>query len=424
MADHLPTLKSRVVLASALVSAFVGLLAASGAVVIVREQQQRQSDRRLLEAGQLFFRELGSGDASVLRELADENDELRALGMRLAFFDGARCVAGDPALGAVVGCRSVGEVRACAFESGPRRVVVSALDVKLPAGWWWLAIALASVLSAAAGAGASYFVAGWALESLLMLERRVTSASGSGALELGARASTAEVEALRAALEALVTQLAEALERSRVFASSAAHELRTPLSTMSAELELLAAAAPAAEREAATRVLRTLRRLTLLVDRLLTLARGEMGPPRPFETIALEDIVRETVAARDEFERARVAIKVEDAGMIHGDESLLGAIVDNLVENSLKFSGGEVGVCVSATSTQVTLSVSDGGPGIPPDALPALLKPFARGDTTVGGHGLGLAIITRAVELHRGALAVAGSTIQVTFPRWRAPPSA
>ena len=154
------------------------------------------------------------------------------------------------------------------------------------------------------------------------------------------------------------------------------------------------------------------------MDRLLELARGDLGPQRPFETIALEDVVRETMAARDEAERSRVAVTIEDAGMIRGDEALLGAIVDNLVDNSLKFTSAAVQVKLTATPQLIILSVSDGGPGVPADQVPALLKPFARGETSVRGHGLGLAIVNRAVELHQAQLAFEGSTTRVSFPRW------
>lgn len=401
---------------SAGVAALVGLLAASSAVALVRQQQQRSAERRLLEAGQLFAAELAQTDEGAREQVDDENQELQTLGMRLALFEGARCLGGDASLGGVRGCVSAGTSRACALELGPRRVVVAGPEVELPGAWWLVSILLASILSAGVGAVVSLGVGRWALRSLLTLQQQVASASIDGELELGPRAPTAEVEALRAALESLVSRLREALERSRVFASSAAHELRTPLSTMSAELELLAHSAPPAERDAASRVLRTLKRLTLLVDRLLALARGDLGPQRPFETLALEDVVRETVAARSAPERERVGLSIEDPGMIRGDEPLIGAIVDNLVDNSLKFSSGQVTVQITAMEGNVTLSVTDTGPGV--SALPSLLEPFVRGDTNVNGHGLGLAIVSRAVELHHAAMTFEGSTVRVRFPRW------
>ena len=424
MAERLPSLRSRVVWSSAAVSALVGLLAAGSAVAIVRRQQQRSAERRLLEAGQLFARELAEGDDQVVHQVDDENEELKPLGMRLALFQGTRHLGGDPSLGSVTGCVHHHESLACALDLGARRVVVAGPAAELPEIWWLVSILLAAALAAVVGAVVSLGVGTWALRSLLTLEERVSSASIDGELLLGARAPTAEVESLRSALEALVNRLREALERSRVFASSAAHELRTPLSTMSAELELLAASAPPAEREAAARILRTLKRLTLLVDRLLALARGDLGPQRPFETLALEDVVRETVGARSGPERARIAITVEDAGMIRGDETLVGTVVDNLVDNSLKFSGGAVDVKVSANASVVTLAITDTGPGVSKDQLPALLKPFVRGETTVSGHGLGLAIVNRAVELHQGAMIFEGSTVRVTFPRWLPLPGA
>lgn len=418
MAEPLPSLRTRVVLSTAAVSAFVGLLAASGAVAIVRQQQHRSAERRLVEAGQLFSRELEDGEQTVRTQVDDENEELKALGMRLALFQGTRCLGGDPALASITGCVSDGQSRACEVALGARRVVVAGPEVEFPFTWWWLSVALATALSAVVGAVVSRSVGTWALRSLLTLEQHVSSASLTGPLELGERATTAEVESLRAALAALVTRLSEALGRSQVFASSAAHELRTPLSTMSAELELLSAQAPLAEKEAAARVLRTLKRLSLLVDRLLALAQGELGPQRPFETVALEDVVRETVAGRAREEVARISVAVEDEGMIRGDEALLGAIVDNLIDNALKYSAGEVKVQVGASGSSVMLTVSDSGPGISVDQLQALLAPFARGNTGVRGHGLGLSIVSRAVELHGGSLSFEGATVRVTFPGW------
>ena len=416
MVERLPSLRARVVWSSTGVAALVGLLAASSAVALVRHQQQLTAERRLLEAGELFAGELAEAEQRVRLQVDDENEELQPLGMRLALFEGARCLGGDPALGAVRGCVSLGSSRACALERGSRRVVVAGPEPESPGAWWLVSILLGSLLSAGVGALVSLGVGTWALRSLLTLQRQVSTASIDGELELGPRAPTAEVEALRAALESLVSRLKASLERSRVFASSAAHELRTPLSTISAELELMTHTAPTAEKEAAARAQRTLKRLTLLVDRLLALARGEHGPQRPFETVALEDVVRETVSARSASERERVGITIDDAGMIRGDEPLLGAIVDNLVDNSLKFSSGPVLVQVSAAGEDITLSVTDRGPGVA--ALPSLLEPFVRGDTSVGGHGLGLAIVNRAVELHHAALTFEGSTVRVRFPRW------
>lgn len=419
MAERLPTLKSRVALSSAAVAALVGLLAAGSALAIVRQQQRSASDQRLLELGQLFSRELEGGEDPA-RQVADENAELEALGLRIGLARDGQLVAGESALIDVAGCQHRGELRACAWTSGPWHIVVSGRDTSLPSAWWWLAGLFAAALSAAVGAAASFFVGGWALRSLLQLEERVRAASGEAPLQLGPAASTAEVEALRAALDGLVSRLAEALERSRVFASSAAHELRTPLATLSAELEVLAAGAPPREREAATRALRTLRRLSILVDRLLALARGDLGPPRPFETIALEDVVREVVAARDEGERARLTVSIEDPGMTRGDEVLLGAVIDNLVDNSLKYSRGAVTLRVGADESRVTVDVRDEGEGPSPQALPELLKPFERGASGVPGHGLGLAIVTRAVDLHHGTLRFDGATARVSLPRWQA----
>jgi hypothetical protein len=169
-----------VVLSSTAVAALVGLIAASGAVAIVWQQQRLAGDRRLLDSGQLFAGELNQTEGTVEQQVLDENVELAPLGMRLALFEGAGRLGGDPSLANVAGCVSAGAARSCAVELGARRVVVAGPAPELPTAWW-LSILLASILSAAIGAGVSLVVGTWALRSLLELEQRVSNGTELGA---------------------------------------------------------------------------------------------------------------------------------------------------------------------------------------------------------------------------------------------------
>ena len=164
-----------------------------------------------------------------------------------------------------------------------------------------------------------------------------------------------------------------------------------------------------------------IRRLTIQVDRLLSLARGDEGAAPLNETIALEDVAREAITNRSQLEVKRLSLAVEDPGMVRGDGPLLSAIADNLIDNALKFSGERpVRVRVAANDERVLFTVTDDGPGIAADRVAQLLQPFVRGQTAQLGHGLGLAIVHHAVERHGGTLEIAGATVTVSLPRWRA----
>ena len=144
------------------------------------------------------------------------------------------------------------------------------------------------------------------------------------------------------------------------------------------------------------------------------------------DAVAVEDVVRDCLAALAEPERARVTPRFDGSGMVRGDEAVLRIVVDNLVDNALKFSGaGNVEVVVSEEAGEVRLVVRDEGPGIDPADAERLFLPFARGEhAAVPGHGLGLSIVAHAVRLHGGDVRFmdrdAGSELRVTLPVWTA----
>lgn len=172
-------------------------------------------------------------------------------------------------------------------------------------------------------------------------------------------------------------------------------------------------------------------RMSVLVERLLMSATGSAAA-RVTEAVAMEDVVADVVAARPEAERARVTIAIEATGMVRGDEALLRIVVDNLVDNALKFAkSGSVGVRLVETPDEVRLTVHDEGPGIDPADADRLLLAFARGtNAAVAGHGLGLSIVAHAVRLHGGDVHFVkpqtgrGAELRVTLPAWTADPRA
>lgn len=218
-----------------------------------------------------------------------------------------------------------------------------------------------------------------------------------------------ELQPLLATVNALMTRVQHLLDAERTFSASVAHELRTPLAAARAQAQRLAVEAGTAEpdkvRDRALALVRQLDRLTQLATRLLQLARIDAGVALQREPLDLRQLARMII---EEFPQARQPgrLVVEADGItdteatVAGDLDALGMALRNLVDNALKHGGDGVHVVVRVRPGEI--SVIDDGPGAPQADLPALLQPFQRGVTPVGGSGLGLAMV-QAIARQSGA---------------------
>ncbi len=235
---------------------------------------------------------------------------------------------------------------------------------------------------------------------------------------------------------------ARRLEAMRVdFVANASHELRTPLASLLGFIETLQGPArndpPARERF--LDIMRgQAQRMTRLIDDLLSLSRIEMRAHlAPEAVVDLRSIVAQMVDTLSALARERgVDIKVElpgEALLVRGDRDELLRVVENLVENAVKYgeSGGRVDVALARTAGNlVEFSVRDYGPGIAAEHLPRLTERFYRVDVAQsrekGGTGLGLAIVKHIVNRHRGHLTIdskpgEGASFKVMLPGWPGP---
>ncbi|MDB4946054.1 MAG: putative two component system response sensor kinase rane-associated protein PhoR [Labilithrix sp.] len=431
------SLRARVAVATAVVAAVVGLVAAGVAFLVVERLELAAQDQRLVDAAEIMER-LVKARPDQATHIADvEAAEVAAVGLHLALFEEGRWRGGaDDVLppledGCTTRINAAGRWRTCALGPPSRRVVVSALSASQRSqGLAYAAVLATAIIAALVSALVSRALAGWALAPLTALGERLERIpeDAPADADLGAAGTTSEVEALRDTIRALLGRLGAAVDRSHRFAASAAHELRTPLATMMAELDLAAEDSPQVA-ESLARVRRTVGRLSVLVERLLMGATGSAAA-LVTEAVAMEDVVREVIASRPEAERARLVPTIEASGMVRGDEALLRIIVDNLVDNALKFARtGPIDILVAESSGEVHVVVRDEGPGIDPSDANRLLLPFTRGRpvgaAAVPGHGLGLSIVAHAVRLHGGEVRFAspregrrGAELLVTLPAW------
>jgi two-component system OmpR family sensor kinase len=212
------------------------------------------------------------------------------------------------------------------------------------------------------------------------------------------------------------------IERERQMVSDASHELRTPIAILSGQLELAATEGRSIEemREEVLAARRTATRLSTLTTNLLELAKIESGQANRATTFGV--LMRELAAAID---RARLLVSGRDVAVdfdVHGiddDEAgyplsaaAFGIAVDNLLTNAIMAvdAGGSVQVVAAQREHEVEVSVTDDGPGMPPDFIPLAFDRFTRPDgarqRSVGGSGLGLAIVHAIVTSAHGTAQV------------------
>jgi two-component system phosphate regulon sensor histidine kinase PhoR len=234
---------------------------------------------------------------------------------------------------------------------------------------------------------------------------------------------------------------ARRLEATRVdFVANASHELRTPLASILGFIETLRGAAKNDAQARAT-FLEIMegqaRRMARLIEDLLSLSKIEMSAHiPPSEDVDLTLLVRSVCDALSGLARDRsVALALDvskDPVIVTGDRDELVRVVENLVENAIKYgqSGGKVDIRLISTrepagAGAVLLSVRDFGPGIAEEHLPRLTERFYRADVNEsrvqGGTGLGLAIVKHIVTRHRGRLSIEsrrgeGATFTIALP--------
>jgi two-component system OmpR family sensor kinase len=220
-----------------------------------------------------------------------------------------------------------------------------------------------------------------------------------------------EVAPLANALNQLLGRLDALLAGQRRFLADAAHELNTPLAAIKLQAQL-ARRAQASERQAALDDLDAgIERAIHLTAQLLQLARLEPDARQPLRVpVQLDALVRQSVVAFS----AQAEQRHTDLGLLHtenvrlpGDPDALRVLIDNLIDNALRYTpvGGRVDVSLRIENQQAVLEVSDNGPGIAPSDRQRVLERFVRlNQNDATGSGLGLAIVREIAQLHGATL--------------------
>lgn len=280
-----------------------------------------------------------------------------------------------------------------------------------------------------------WLVAGAALRPV---DRMRAEAAGISAEDPGRRLQIPEtgdeLARLGETLNDMLARLEQAIEHERRFVDDASHELRTPLGILKTELEL--ALRKARSPEELTAALRSAaeesNRLNSLAEDLLVLARSDRGRlPVRRQNTDISSLISETIARfQPRAEERRIVVSLLGARHAHAavDPVRMQQTIGNLIDNALRHApdGGSISITVTrTTNNDLTIEVSDDGPGFPNDFLDKAFEPFARVDSgrarTSGGAGLGLAIVKAVVHSHGGTVTArndehGGAIISLSLP--------
>ena len=277
----------------------------------------------------------------------------------------------------------------------------------------------------------AYFVSGRALKPLRSFASQVEQVQLNNLADMRIDEDTiSEFRQLSRSFNQMLERLNNAFAAQRQFTGNAAHELRTPLALMQAQLELFSAEHPDARAETAD-LIRLLReqteRMTQMTKTLLEMSelrsvpctdRIELGP-------MAEEILTDLAPLA---EKKGIALVCDGDGVMTGSDTLIYRLLFNLTENAIRYNrpNGTVRISIAEEETQIVVRVADSGCGIPEEYRRSIFQPFFRVDKSrsraYGGVGLGLSLVWEIARLHGGEVLVEksteeGTTMAVRFPR-------
>ena len=226
-----------------------------------------------------------------------------------------------------------------------------------------------------------------------------------------------ELQPLVQSINSLLQRLRDSTSRERSLVADAAHELRTPLAAVKVNAEALKTQTiNERQRELMDNLLRSNERASRLAGQLLQLMRSDAALDGGLRmAVSLDALVQDRLAMIDGLARARnveLELVCERAVSVFGERDGLASMIDNLIDNAIKYSGAgkQVTVKVGWDAHWAVLAVADDGPGIPHSLRERVFDRFYRcPDQTESGSGLGLAIVKSVIDKHGGQVLLAES---------------
>ena len=304
-------------------------------------------------------------------------------------------------------------------------IVIYGAQTSFTATNWYITAAVTLL-----GGILAYFVSGRALRPLRTFVAQVEKVQPNNLADMKITEEVLpEFRQFSDSFNQMLERLDEGFTAQRQFTGNAAHELRTPLALMQAQVELFSAEHPDVLPETAD-FLRLLReqteRMTQMTRTLLEMCGLQAVPCT--DHIELGPMIDEIFADLAPLaEKNNITLEREGDGVMTGSDTLIYRLLFNLTENAIKYNrpGGSVRLSVTPEPEKLLIRVADTGRGIPEHFQRSVFQPFFRVDKSrsreYGGVGLGLSLVWEIVKLHGGTVCVensseAGTTVAVSLP--------
>ncbi len=239
-----------------------------------------------------------------------------------------------------------------------------------------------------------------------------------------------EIAVLGITFNEMLNRLQLAFESQRSFIANASHELRTPMTSMMAQVDVLLLKERKTSEyvDSLKSIKEDIRELSVLAERLLLLARVDSFR-ESFTQLRIDTVLWQAVSEVSKYFQNAIIVdfaeEIDDDRFltVHGNDQLLKSVIQNILENACKYSNdAEVRVTVGLDRNELFLQISDEGIGIAPDELGKVTEPFFRGGNTAGfiGSGIGLNLSKKIMDLHEAEMKInsvagKGTTVRMSF---------
>ncbi len=274
---------------------------------------------------------------------------------------------------------------------------------------------------------AAYFISRAAFKPITQMAGTAKNISGKNLdkrLELPKAKD--EVRVLGETLNEMIERIDNAFKSQKRFIANASHEIKTPLTVIQTELEILEKKLRDGDsQESVKNALSEIENLTKLTNSLLTIVKLDASQSRlNLSKIRIDELLADCVQTMNKAamnKDIRINLSIEDAFEIEADNEKLKSVFLNLIDNAIKYSFPNSTILVrleEILNDQTKIIIENSGPGILPQDIPYIFNRFYRSNDTraeINGSGLGLAIAKEIIELHLGKITVESKTGEKTI---------